>query len=270
MLRFSGTGATDAGLVRDHNEDSAFVGPRLLLVADGVGGGAAGEVASATTAYVVSASVNAAPSDQPPAQVLAGAVRVAQEQLAVGVARDETRAGMATTLTAVLTDGRTCWLAHLGDSRGYLLRDSRLVRITRDHTFVQDMIDDGRLTEAEARSHPWRNVVMRTVHGDPAVLADVVELPLEPGDRLLVASDGLTDLVPEPRIAEILAGHHDDEAVGALVRAALAAGGHDNVTCVVATLIDGPPVSLDGQLLGAVRDPANIVDASAIRSAHPA
>jgi len=270
MLRFSGTGATDAGLVRDHNEDSAFVGPRLMLVADGVGGGAAGEVASATAAYVVSATVNAAPDGQPPAELLATAVRVAQEQLALGVLRDPTRAGMATTLTAVLTDGESCWLAHLGDSRGYLLRDGKLVRITRDHTFVQDLIDDGRLTEAEARTHPWRNVVMRTVHGDPSLAADVVELPLEVGDRLLLSSDGLTDMVPEARVAEVLATHHDDEAVGALVQVALAAGGYDNVTCVVGTLVDGPAVSADGQLLGAVRDPANIVDASAIRSAHPA
>ena len=269
MLRFSSTGATDAGLVRDHNEDSAFFGPRLLLVADGVGGGAAGEVASATTAYVVSATVMAAPAE-PPEALLARAVKVAQEQVAVGVVRDPSRAGMATTLTAVATDGQTCWLAHLGDSRAYVLREGRLVQVTRDHTFVQDLLDDGRITDAEARSHPWRNVVMRTVHGDVAQTADVVQLPLQPGDRLLVASDGLTDLVAPERIEQILARSHDDEATDALVREALAAGGFDNVTCVVATLIDGPEVSADGTLLGAVRDVANIVDAGAVRSAHPA
>ena len=121
MLRFSGTGATHVGLVRDNNEDSAFVGASCMLVADGVGGGAVGEVASATTAYVVSATALAAPHDDP-VSVLAEAVLKSQEELARGVRELPERSGMATTLTALVTDGRTVALAHIGDSRGYVYR----------------------------------------------------------------------------------------------------------------------------------------------------
>lgn len=269
MFRFSGTGETNVGLVRDNNEDAGFVGPFCVLVADGVGGGAAGEVASATTAYVVSASAMSRLGD-PPLDVLTDAVRQAQEQIVAGVDRDGRREGMATTLTALLTDGETFGLAHLGDSRGYIFREDRLTRVTHDHTYVQGLVDAGRLDEADVPTHPWRNVVMRSVNGHPEETADVMPLGLQLGDRVLLASDGLTDLVSEAWITEILNRHDDDAALEALIAAALACGGRDNITCVIATVIDGPPVSADGLLLGAVRDVRNIVDASAVRSARSA
>ncbi len=215
------------------------MGPTCMLVADGVGGAAAGEVASATTAYVVSATALADPASDPVA-MLRGAIRLAQEQVALGVARDPKRAGMATTLTAVATDGERFALAHVGDSRGYLFRDATLTRISRDHTWVQRLVDEGSLVEEDVPYHPWRNVVTRSVNGDPAEHGDVTELDLVPGDRVLLASDGLTDLVRERDIAQILTDHADDAAVEHLVDAALAAGGRDNVTCLLATVIDGP------------------------------
>ncbi|MGH3414075.1 MAG: PP2C family protein-serine/threonine phosphatase [Marmoricola sp.] len=262
MLRLAGTGATHPGLVRDHNEDSGFVGSDLVLVTDGVGGSAAGEVASATAAYALCATAMARRDDDPTLVLTAG-VHLAQQLLAQGVEQDPDRAGMATTLTAVLTNGERCALAHLGDSRGYVLRDGEFIRVTRDHTLVAGLVDDGRISEEEARSHPWRNVVLRTVNADVLQPADVLPLAVRPGDRLLIASDGLTDLVCEDRIGELLSGHDDDAAVEVLVAEALRAGGSDNITCVVVTVIDGPRVDSRGELLGALFDPGNLVEAAA-------
>ena len=269
MLRFSGVALSHVGLVRTGNEDSGFMGPTCMLVADGVGGAAAGEVASATTAYVVSATALAAPEGDP-AEVLRGAIRLAQEQLSLGVRRDATRAGMATTLTALATDGERFVLAHLGDSRGYAFREGRLTRVTRDHTVVQRLVDQGLLTEEEVPYHPWRSVVTRSVNGDTAEEGAIEDLPVAPGDRILLASDGLTDLVPDDEIERVLSRHEDDAAVQALQDLALAAGGRDNVTCLLATVVEGPAVSADGVLVGAVRDLRNVVDATAVRMPHSA
>jgi protein phosphatase len=268
MLRFSGTGVTDVGRVREANEDSAFLGPYLALVADGVGGAAAGEVASATVAYVVSAIARLR-HDEDPAGVLQDAIEAARESLQTGIDADLQRTGMATTLTALATDGTRIVLGHLGDSRGYLLRDGVLQQVTTDHTYVQQMIAAGQLVPEQARSHPWRNVVMRSLHGGPAEVdqaPDIVALDLGPGDRVLLCSDGLTDLVVDERIAELLRLPDPETAATRLVAAALEAGGSDNVTCLVFDVVDGPRVNGDGQLLGAVRDVVNIVDPSAVRA----
>jgi protein phosphatase len=268
MLRLSGAGESHVGLVRSGNEDAGFVGPTCILVADGVGGGAAGEIAAATTAYAVAQTALHQPGRDPVTVLLQGVAR-AQGQVAAGVRADPGRTGMATTLTAIATDGRRFALAHLGDSRGYVLRDGELVRITRDHTYVQDLLDEGRLDEDEAAIHPWRNVVLRTVDGDVAGEPDVIDLALAAGDRVLLASDGLTDLVGEREIERVLALRNDDDAVNALVAAAIARGGRDNITCIVATVVDGPSVVSDGRLLGAVMDPDNVVDVTAFH-AHTA
>lgn len=265
MLRISGTGASHVGLVRSNNEDAGFVGPSVMLVADGVGGGAAGEVAAATAAYVVAATALLRAGDDP-VDVLEDAIARAQEQVAAGVAQDLGRAGMATTLTALCTDGKSFALAHLGDSRGYVFRQGHLTRVTRDHTYVQDLVDAGDLDEQDVPGHPWRNVVLRSVNGRVTDHADVGVVPLCPGDRVLLASDGLTDLVGEAWIEEVLAGKEDDAAVEALVAAALGRGGRDNITCLLATVVDGPPVSGDGRLFGALLDPHNVVDVAAVRT----
>lgn len=270
VLRFTGSAVSHSGLVRPANEDSGFLGPSCMLVADGVGGAAAGEVASATAAYVVAALALSDPRAEPLAMLRAG-VRLAQEQVAVGVRQDPARSGMATTLTALATDGDTFGLAHLGDSRGYVLREGRLTRITRDHTFVQRLVDEGNLEEAEVATHPWRNVVMRSVNGTPEEAGDVTMLRLVAGDRVLLASDGLTDLVSETHIEDLLnALDDDDDASEALLDAALDAGGTDNITCLLASVVDGPAVIADGALVGAVRDPLNLVDAAVVRMPHSA
>jgi protein phosphatase len=178
-----------------------------------------------------------------------------------GVQTDLNRLGMATTLTAVVTDGERVVLGHVGDSRAYLLRDGALIQVSRDHTYVQDLVERGHLDEESVRRHPWRNVVLRSVDGDPVHEGlDLVPLDVEVGDRLLLCSDGLTDLVRDEAIADLLAVEDADAAAAACVEAALAAGGRDNVTCVVVDVVDGPSIVGDGQLLGAVREIGNIVD----------
>lgn len=269
VLRFSGVAVSHPGLVRSGNEDSGFLGPSCMLVADGVGGAAAGEVASSTAAYVVLSLALSDPRAEPLAMLKDG-VRLAQEQVAAGGHQDPARAGMATTLTALATDGQTFGLAHVGDSRGYVLCDGRITRVTHDHTLVQRLVDEGNLHETEAAVHPWRNVVMRSVNGTLEEGGDVTMLRLAAGDRVLLTSDGLTDLVSETHVEDLLNENDDDDAVEALLDAALDAGGTDNITCVLATIVDGPPVIADGALVGAVRDPRNLVDAAAVRMRHSA
>jgi len=274
MLRFMGAGVSDVGRVRPHNEDSAFVGPYVAIVADGVGGAAAGEIASATAAYSASAVALGRLGDRPEL-VLAEAYAAAAAGVRLGVQRDLDRLGMATTLTMVVTDGRSVAIGHVGDSRGYVFRPARtegagtgrgeLRQITKDHTYVQHLVDTGKLDPETRATHPWRNVVLRSVDGDPGGEGpDVVLLDVAVGDRLLVASDGLTDLVPDEVIADVLAAEEGDEAVASLTRLALDAGGRDNITVVVADLIEGPQVVGDGKLLGALQDPWNVVDPAAV------
>ncbi|NYD41424.1 PP2C family protein-serine/threonine phosphatase [Nocardioides panaciterrulae] len=270
MLRFSGRGVTNTGLVREHNEDAAFVGPYLALVADGVGGAAAGEIAAATTAYVVAATALAhlrgGAFDVAPQRLLQDAAEAARANLVAGVAVDERRRGMATTLSAVVCDGRRVVLGHVGDSRVYLYREARLRQLSHDHTWVQKLLDEGRITTEVAARHPWRNVVVRSLDGSGVmpVDLDLVEVEVLEGDRLLLCSDGLTDLVGPEGLAAALALPDPAEAAEELEQRALAAGGHDNVTCLVLDLVHGPVVVGDGQLLGAVADPANIVDPAAV------
>ncbi|GAA1806950.1 hypothetical protein GCM10009795_060170 [Nocardioides hankookensis] len=265
MLRFSGAGVSDVGRVRPHNEDSAFHGPYVAVVADGVGGAAAGEVASATAAYVVAATALARFGDDP-TQVLVAAVEHAHASLRAGVAADEERSGMATTLTAVLTDGSRVVLGHVGDSRAYLVRDGLMHQISQDHTYVQHLVDTGQLDPAERFGHPWSNVVLRSLDGGADQAFDVTELEVRAGDRLLLSSDGLTDLVRDDRIAEVLRLTDPHSAAAVLTQSALLAGGKDNITAVVLDVVDGPLVVGDGRLLGALCDVRNIVDPAAVHS----
>jgi serine/threonine protein phosphatase PrpC len=264
VLRFDYGAVSHVGLVRDNNEDAGFSGPYLQLVADGVGGAAAGEVASATTAYVMSALAATHPTADP-VRLLSNAVAESHRQLRRGVADDPHRAGMATTLTAALARHNRVTLAHVGDSRAYLLRDGHLSRLTSDHTFVQALIEEGRLTPQGAKTHPHRSVVLKSINADHSPEPDVWSIDVDPGDRLLVCSDGLSDFVDEAQVAASLSTPEPDEAAAALVDAALQRGGRDNVTCLVADLADGPIVCPDGRLLGAMRDPDLVVDPGAVR-----
>ena len=268
MLRFQYAGRSHPGLVRDNNEDAGFAGPTLQLVADGVGGAAAGEVASATAAYVTSALALA--SARSPGtdlvELLARAAQLAHEQLQVGTAADPTRTGMGTTLTALLTDGVHVALCHVGDSRAYLYRDGRLDRLTRDHTLVQTFVDEGLISPDEARHHPRRNVVLQAVEAGYPPAPDITLVDARVGDRLLVCSDGLSDLVEDEQIRGCLEDAEADLAVRSLVDAALAGGGTDNVTCVVSDVVDGPRLVPDGMHLGAFCDPRLVVDPSFVHA----
>jgi protein phosphatase len=269
MLQFRFAAETDTGLVRDHNEDSAFAGPYLLAVADGVGGQAAGEVASATTTYVVSALALAHPGTEP-LGLLQSSIEASRTQVHAGVEADPSRRGMATTLTAILTDGLRFGLAHVGDSRAYLLRDGGLHQLTHDHTLVQALVDTGRITPEEAAESPMRHVVLQAIDGDSVPTPDLVWLDLREGDRLLLCSDGLTDLVSDADILQLLGVSSRRLATTGLVRAALDAGGRDNVTCVVADLVDAEPIVGNGQLIGAARDLGNVVDPAHVRPVRSA
>lgn len=268
-MRLLSVGVSHRGLVRVNNEDSGFCGSQLALVADGVGGSAAGEVASATATWAMTTTAAALLAESPTAVLTAG-VRAAQLAVRAGVRARPARLGMATTLTALLGNGETFALAHIGDSRGYVWRAGELTRVTQDDTFVAEQIERGQMSEDEARTHPWRNVVLRSVNGDVDMPAAVRPLGLQVGDRVLLASDGVTDLIAEDRIAEILTGANDIEVVKSLRDAALANGGRDNITAVLATVVDGDPVGPEGHLLGAAADPRNLADLPAVRSSRTA
>ncbi|WP_183095250.1 PP2C family protein-serine/threonine phosphatase [Nocardioides stalactiti] len=264
MLQFRFAAESDTGRVRDHNEDAGFAGPYLLCVADGVGGAAAGEVASATTSYVVSARALAHPG-RDPLRLLASATEEAHAQLVRGVEADPRRLGMATTLTAVLTDGQRTALAHLGDSRAYLLRDGGFTQLSHDHTMVQAMVDAGRITPAEAAASPHRNVVLQALDATSTPTPDLLWLDLRPGDRLLLCSDGVSDVLHEAAIAMILDVPSLRLAATHLVQAALDGGSRDNVTAIVADVVDAPALAANGLVVGASTDPANLVDPAAVR-----
>jgi protein phosphatase len=224
--------ATDIGLVRERNEDGYLVRPPLFAVADGMGGHRGGEVASRLALETLER-----PGDAPLAERVREANRVVYERSML----DRSVAGMGTTLTAAVLEGDRLRLAHVGDSRAYLLREGRLERLTEDHTMVHQMVRQGRLTEEEAAWHPYRSVLTRALGTEPDVPVDEAVVQVRPGDRVLLCTDGLTSMVEEARIGEVLRTTPDpQEAADRLVEAAIAAGGLDNVTVVVLDLEEDP------------------------------
>ena len=243
---------SDIGRVRTHNEDSVLAQPPLFVVADGLGGHEAGEVASSIAIQTVR---DHAPR-RPDAKALARAVKAANREVIRSAREGYGRAGMGTTMTAAIVEGTQIAIAHIGDSRAYLLRSGQLEQITGDHSMVADMIRRGQLTDAEARYHPNRSVITRALGTDPAVVADTYELTAGPGDRLLLCSDGLTGMLEDAMIAETLATYADPAAAAkALVDAANDAGGHDNISVVIVDIggegaVRGATVDADGSRRG--------------------
>ncbi|SDS61474.1 PP2C family protein-serine/threonine phosphatase [Microlunatus soli] len=303
---------SEVGLVRKNNQDSGLVSARLLMVADGMGGAAAGDLASAVAVDTMAAidrglddtdntlehpedvaeelrradlendqssehadhspdegeqapepveghetehlPAHAAPDDSPststtneegtaPAggdrlQQLAAGISAANTRIADLVSTDYSLEGMGTTVTAAVLDGDRIGLAHIGDSRGYLFRDSELEQLTHDHSWVQSLIDDGKISEEEAAAHPHRSLLLKVLNGQPANEPDLSTVPLQVGDRLLLCSDGLCGFVEDVDIADALDGTSREEAMRLLVDAAHAAGGLDNITIIIADLID--------------------------------
>ncbi|CNE73654.1 Ser/Thr phosphatase [Mycobacterium tuberculosis] len=229
MLRFAA--GSDVGRRRKTNEDSAFAGPRLLAVADGMGGHPHGDVASRTAVTTVAGLPL---GDDPAAALAAGVAEVAARLDDLG-ARDPGLAGMGTTLTAMAFDGRGFAVAHIGDSRAYLLRGGDLFQLTRDHTMVQALVDGGQLTPEEAADHPRGSVLVRALQSGGSGEPDLFRHDARPGDRYLLCSDGVSGFVPPDAIRAAMAEEAGPADVAArLIGLANEAGGHDNITCVVA------------------------------------
>lgn len=247
---------SDVGLVRSNNQDSGFAGPSLLIIADGMGGHAGGDIASSLAIGNMAALNDLEHGLDAALDELTESLRHVQHELEARVAEEPALSGMGTTVTAILrANTGELAMAHIGDSRAYVLHNGRLDQITRDHTFVQRLVDDGRITLAEAEQHPQRSVLMR-------VLSDVMD-DVEPdlstldariGDRYLLCSDGLSGVVSFETIEETLAfGKDPASTCDQLVQLALRSGAPDNVTCIVADVVDSvsSPVSIEPVVVGA-------------------
>jgi protein phosphatase len=250
VLRYAAR--SDRGLIRGTNQDSVYAGPRLLAVADGMGGHAAGDVAS----KVVIAALEHLDDDAPSGdllQALRQAVFDGSEHLREVIREAPHLEGMGTTLTAVLFAGGRLGLCHVGDSRAYLMRDGQLAQITHDDTFVQTLIDDGRITEEEANSHPQRSLLLRALNGQD-VEPDLSMRDARAGDRYLLCSDGLSGVVSFETLQQAMGDPDPQATADRLIELALRSGGPDNITCIVADVVED-----DGR--GALIDP--VVDGAA-------
>lgn len=237
MLKLNYAVASDRGLVRGNNEDSAYAGPFLLALADGMGGHAAGEIASQMMIRNLQ-HLDSDPGDNDMLALLASMADDGNRAIAKAVRDAPETDGMGTTLTALLFDGDQLALCHVGDSRGYLMRDDELEQITVDDTFVQTLVNEGKLAKEDVSTHPQRSLILKAYNGRP-VKPSLKMLPAVVGDRLMLCSDGLSDPVTDSTIADALRYGTPDEAARRLVELALRSGGPDNVTVVVADVLSG-------------------------------
>ena len=229
---------SDVGLLREGNEDAAYAGPRLLAVADGMGGHAAGEVASAAAISALARLDDDVPGSDL-LDALADAVADANHTLHDMVLADSVLEGMGTTLTAMLWSGSRVALVHIGDSRAYLLRDGEFHQITHDHTLVQTLVNEGRISPDDVATHPQRSMLLRALDGRADVEPDLSLREARLGDRYLLCSDGLSGVVSEETLHRTLAKVEDlNEVVLQLVELAIRGGGPDNITCIVADVVD--------------------------------
>lgn len=231
---------SEVGRVRKNNQDSGYASPNLLLVADGMGGAAAGDLASAVAiTEAARADVRMASEELVPA--LAGVVRRTTDKLAALVMADPSLDGMGTTFCGAAFSGSTLGLVHIGDSRCYRLRDGTLTQLTHDHSWVQSLIDEGRLTPEQAANHPHRSLILKVLNGQPSMIPDYDTLRVSLGDRYLFCSDGLSGLVDEEGIRRIMAIPDISVSCDALAEAANLAGGHDNITVVIGEVVEHDP-----------------------------
>lgn len=226
---------SDVGCVRNHNEDSYLVASPLFAVCDGMGGHAAGEVASSIAVETIAKT---APHTADPA-LLGAAIEAANAAVIEAALNGLGKPGMGCTATAAYIEGNTIAIAHVGDSRAYLLHEGTLIRVTRDHSYVEELVDAGEITADEARVHPNRSVITRALGSDPTMYADHFSLNIEEGDRLILCSDGLSSMIPDGEIENIATQSSTAQiCTDNLVDAALAAGGSDNCTVVVVDVVD--------------------------------
>ncbi|WP_236681498.1 Stp1/IreP family PP2C-type Ser/Thr phosphatase [Fannyhessea vaginae] len=226
---------TDVGLVREHNEDSFLVQPPLFAVCDGMGGHAAGEVASFIAVETIGKQAPHCAND-----VLLGAsVEAANTEIIHQAAQGHGKPGMGCTASCALIENNKIAIAHVGDSRIYLLHNGSLVRLTHDHSFVEELVDAGEITADEARVHPSRSIITRALGSDPDMYADHFKLDINTGDRIIICSDGLSSMIEDAKIESLaVSAVHPQSCADNLVAAALEAGGLDNVTVVVVDIKD--------------------------------
>jgi PPM family protein phosphatase len=228
---------SEVGLIRKNNQDSGYASPHLLLVADGMGGAAAGDLASAVAIDTIR-KIEAPTKGEQMLEVLADAIHDANAKIAELIESDVSLEGMGTTVTGAMFDGVELGLAHIGDSRAYLFRDGRLERLTHDHTWVQSLVDDGKISETEAAMHPHRSLLLKVLNGQPTNDPDLMRVPVKAGDRFMFCSDGVCGLIDDDVIEAALQISDLDKAVEHLVAESLHQGGIDNITVIVADVVE--------------------------------
>jgi protein phosphatase len=239
------TSRTDVGLVRKNNQDAVILGQGLMGVADGMGGHKGGEVASAGARDGL---LHALEGKEPALETLENAVREVNRSLWEQQKEEESLSGMGTTLSVMWAAEEQMLLAHVGDSRIYLMREGKLRQVTRDHSMVADMVRRGLLTEEQAAVHPMRNYITRAVGTEPTVQADLYALERQAGDRWLVCSDGLHGLVAKEELERLMAVEDLEEAADEMMRLALDRGGRDNITLVLISDGEDPETSEPAEL----------------------
>ncbi len=230
------TSRTDVGLVRKNNQDAVIMGSGLMGIADGMGGHRGGETASAGARDGL---IRLLAGKEPSREILENAVKEVNLQLWNQQAEDEALSGMGTTLSVLWPAGDRMLIAHVGDSRVYLLREGKIRQVTRDHSMVADMVRKGLLTEDQAAVHPMRNYITRAVGTEPEIQVDLLGMERQTGDRWLVCSDGLHGLLEKEELRKLMAGEDPEEAADQMVREALDRGGRDNISLVL-VCDDGP------------------------------
>jgi len=235
-LSFRAAGRSDVGLVRNNNEDSGFIGKHFLLVADGMGGHAAGELASSTTVAIVAQVDTNKEKLEDLESKLIEIPKVITKELKNAINKDSSRAGMGTTLTAAVIQENFLKISHVGDSRAYLVRNKQISRITKDQTYIQSLIDNNEITESEAKNHPQRSLLLQAIDGITESIPVITSIEILENDKIVLCSDGLTNVVTDEEILEIVNQFDYVGAVSALIEKALENGGPDNITVIVADL----------------------------------
>ena len=251
-------GATDVGMKRDHNEDSYLLAPdlNLFVVADGMGGHAGGEMASGISVRSVEKHVRAhkeivdpnlehdgAIEKSPVAKLLSDAVRDACKHVFEKSQEVRELQGMGTTTTSILFHDKHAFVAHVGDSRAYLMRDGRIHQLSEDHSLVNEQLKAGLITEAQARQSRFKNIITRSVGFDSDVDVDMIAVEVKAGDAYLICSDGLANLVTDPEVNDVVADNFLHRVPEALIEMANSRGGDDNITVVVAYVVDAEDVA---------------------------
>ena len=235
-LSFRAAGRSDVGLVRENNEDSGFIGKHFLLVADGMGGHAAGELASSTTVAIIAQMDSNKEKLDDLDKKLIDIPNVITKELKNAISKDSSRAGMGTTLTTAVIQGDSLKISHVGDSRAYLIRNKKIIRLTKDQTYIQSLIDNNEITESDAKTHPQRSLLLQAIDGITESIPVITTTEIFENDKIVLCSDGLTNVVSDEEILEIVNQFDYVGAVSALIEKALENGGPDNITVVVADL----------------------------------